>query len=177
MSRIARVPVVVPAGVTVHLDHQQLLIQGPKGKLSMKFPFGYTLSQEDQRLVIKAMVDNRQTSPMLGTLYRVVKNMIIGVTEKFEKKLDIVGIGYKAESQGNSIKFSLGYSHEVRYHIPEDITIVAEKPTLLTISGADKQKVGQVATEIMALRPVEAYKGKGIGPAGVVRKKKEGKSK
>lgn len=177
MSRIARIPVVLPAGVTIKLENKHLLVEGPKGKLSMAFPVGYSLSIEDQRLSITAIVENRETSPMLGTLYRVVKNMIIGVTEKFEKKLEIIGIGYKAENQGSDIKFSLGYSHEVRYKIPADISIVVEKPTLLAISGADKQKVGQVADEIMAFRPVEAYKGKGIGIAGVPRKKKEGKSK
>lgn len=177
MSRIARIPVAIPSGVTVVLENKHLLIQGPKGKLSMDFPTGYSLTVQDQRLSIACIVENQKTSSMMGTLYRVIKNMIIGVTEKFEKKLEIIGIGYKAESQGNSIKFSLGYSHEVRYAVPEDISIVVEKPTLLVISGVDKQKVGQVTDEIMRLRSVEAYKGKGIGIAGVPRKKKEGKSK
>jgi large subunit ribosomal protein L6 len=176
MSRVGRKVIVVPAGVKVQVGSGALAIQGPKGKLSTPVPPGITFALEGQQLTCKRSNDERQQRAFHGLARALAQNAIQGVTEGFTKDLDIVGVGYRAQLEGSKIVFALGFSHPVEFPVPEGIKIAIEKQTRVTVSGIDRQKVGQVAAEIRGLRKPDPYKQKGIRYVGEVLKKKAGKA-
>jgi large subunit ribosomal protein L6 len=173
MSRIAKKPIELPAGLEVKLDGQQISIKGSKGSLNYNIHPSVSVSEENNTLVV-SIVDGSNVSAwaMAGTMRSMINNMVIGVSEGFEKKLELVGVGYRAKAQGDMLNLTLGFSHPVDYQLPAGI--IAETPTQteIVVSGMDKQKVGQVAAEIRAYRPPEPYKGKGVKYAGehIIRK-------
>jgi len=160
MSRIAQVPIELPSGVEVKVQGSQVKVMGPKGNMVLQLHSTISLEQENKVLSVKPATDS--AIPMAGTFRSLVNNMVIGVTEGFEKKLKLVGIGYRAQVQGNKLTLALGFSHPIVYAAPDGITIEAPSQSELVIKGCDKQKVGQVAAEIRSFRPPEPYKGKGI---------------
>jgi large subunit ribosomal protein L6 len=160
MSRIAKTPIELPSGVEVKVQGSQVNVKGPKGNMVLQLHSSVSLEQEDKVISVKHAMDS--ALPMAGTFRSLVNNMVIGVTEGFEKKLKLVGIGYRAQMQGNKLTLALGFSHPVVYEAPEGVTIEATSQTELVIKGCDKQKVGQVAAEIRSFRPPEPYKGKGV---------------
>jgi large subunit ribosomal protein L6 len=174
MSRIGRKPIPVPAGVKVQLSATAVEVQGPKGKMSVGVPRGIKFEQKDG--VLNALRDSDEQRALHGLARALVANAVRGVTEGFKKEMDIVGVGYRAEAKGKNVVFALGYSHPIEFPIPEGIQIAVEKQTHLSISGADRAKVGQVAADIRALRPPDPYKQKGIRLVGERLKKKAGKA-
>ena len=160
MSRIAKTPIELPAGVEVKIQDREVKVKGPKGNMALQLHASVSLEQEDKVISVKPATDS--AIPMAGTFRSLVNNMVIGVTEGFEKKLKLVGIGYRAQMQGNKLTLALGFSHPIIYAAPEGVTIEAPSQTELVITGCDKQKVGQVAAEIRSFRPPEPYKGKGV---------------
>lgn len=176
MSRVGRKVIAVPAGVKVSVSESALEVQGPKGKLTTPVPPGIKFALQGQELSCQRASDARQLRAFHGLARALAQNAIRGVTEGFAKDLDIVGVGYRAQVEGNKVVFALGYSHPVEYKMPEGIKIAVEKQTRLTVSGIDRQKVGQVAAEIRSLRKPDPYKQKGIRYVGEVLKKKAGKA-
>lgn len=174
MSRIGQKPIPIPTGVTVNISPTAVEIQGPKGKLVTPIPPGICFEMKDGTLV--ASRANEEHKALHGLARSLVANAVRGVTQGFEKQLDIVGVGYKAEVKGQAVLFSLGHSHPVAYPIPEGIQITVDKQTRVVVSGIDKQKVGQVAANIRALRPPDPYKQKGVRYVGERLKKKAGKA-
>ena len=174
MSRIGRKPILIPQGVKVQLAAGRVHVQGPKGKLSIPVPAGIRLEQKDKVLVAER--DSEQQRALHGLTRALVANAVTGVTQGFQKDMDIVGVGYRAEVKGKTVVFSLGYSHPVVFPIPEGIQISVAQQTRVVVSGADKGQVGQVAANIRALRPPDPYKQKGVRIAGEVLKKKAGKA-
>lgn len=172
MSRIANAPVAIPSGVEVNLNGSALSVKGSNGAMDYNINELVNASVEDGSLLFKAKKDDRVSVAMAGTMRALANNMVTGVTQGFEKKLQLVGVGYRAQVQGKKLNLTLGFSHPVVYDIPEGITVEAPSQTELLVKGADKQKVGQVSAEIRAYRPPEPYKGKGIRYADehVVRK-------
>ncbi|MED5549825.1 MAG: 50S ribosomal protein L6 [Pseudomonadota bacterium] len=177
MSRIGKLPVAIPAGVTATLQDGSLTVKGPKGELSMTFVDDVTVSQGEDGITIKPADESKKARAMWGMQRALVANLVKGVADGFEKDLELVGVGYRAQMQGSSLKLSLGLSHDVIYDAPQGVTLACPKPTEVKISGADKQKVGQVAAEIRRFRPPEPYKGKGIKYVGEYIRRKEGKKK
>ncbi len=174
MSRIGRKPILIPQGVKVHLAADHVEVQGPKGKLSVPVPAGIRVEQKDKSLV--AVRENDEQRALHGLTRALVANAVHGVTQGFQKELDIVGVGFRAEVKGKNVVFSIGYSHPVEFPIPEGIQISVGQQTHLVVSGADKGRVGQVAANIRGLRPPDPYKQKGIRIVGEVLKKKAGKA-
>jgi large subunit ribosomal protein L6 len=174
MSRIGRKPIAVPAGVKVQIAPDSVDVQGPKGKLVVKLPHGITLEQKGGEL--RAIRQNDDQAALHGLARALVANAVTGVTTGFKKEMDIVGVGYRAELKGKVVNFALGYSHPIEFAIPEGIQIAVEKQTHLTVSGADRGKVGQVCANIRGLRPPDPYKQKGIRITGERLKKKAGKA-
>jgi len=174
MSRIGRKPIPLPSGVKVQIAGGAVEVQGPKGKLSVPVPPGIQFEQKDG--VLNAIRQTEEQRALHGLARALVANAVRGVTEGFKKDLDIVGVGYRAEVKGKAVNFSLGYSHPIEFPIPDGIQIAVEKQTHLTISGADKARVGQVAADIRGLRPPDPYKQKGIRITGERLKKKAGKA-
>ena len=174
MSRIGRKLIEVPAGVTVTPEGSHLIVRGPKGTLRVPVAPGIQLEKQDGRLMFRRGDDEH--AALHGLARALLANAVHGVTKGFEKHLDIVGIGYRAESKGRVVQFTLGYSHPIDYALPEGISVSVEKQTHLVVTGADKQQVGQVAAEIRALRPPDPYKNKGIRYTGERLKKKVGKA-
>jgi large subunit ribosomal protein L6 len=170
MSRIAKSPIPVPAGVEIDIKDGQITVKGPKGNLALQLHPNVRLEKDEDTYVVNAASD--ADVPMAGTFRSLVNNMVIGVSQGFEKKLTLVGVGYRAQSQGKTLNMTLGFSHPIAYQAPEGITIEAPSQTEIVIRGCDKQRVGQVASEIRAFRPPEPYKGKGVRYADerVVRK-------
>ncbi|WP_203294592.1 50S ribosomal protein L6 [Maricaulis parjimensis] len=177
MSRIGKLPVAIPGGVNVTLADDSLTVKGPKGELSMPIVEQVSLSQGEDGLTVTPVDESKKSRAMWGMQRALVANLVQGVTAGFEKDLELVGVGYRAQMQGSSLKLSLGLSHDVIYDAPEGVTISCPKPTEVKIAGADKQKVGQVAAEIRRFRPPEPYKGKGIKYVGEYIRRKEGKKK
>jgi large subunit ribosomal protein L6 len=177
MSRIGKKPVSVPAGVTASLEGQTVKAKGPKGELRFTVPELISVELKDGAVKVDPKDETKLARSQWGMSRTMVSNIFAGVTQGFQKRLEINGVGYKAAIAGKVVKLSLGYSHDVDYPIPEGITIVASKPTELVISGIDKQKVGQVAAEIREYRGPEPYKGKGVKYAGEFIFRKEGKKK
>jgi len=176
MSRVGRKAIAVPAGVKVSVSEASLEVQGPKGKLTTPVPPGIKFALQGQELSCQRANDERQLRAFHGMARALAQNAIKGVTEGFSKDLDIVGVGYRAQVEGRKVVFALGFSHPVEYEVPEGIKIAVEKQTRVTISGIDRQKVGQVAAEIRQLRRPDPYKQKGIRYVGEILKKKAGKA-
>ena len=174
MSRIGRKPIAVPAGVKIQISKDSVEIQGPKGKLSVNLPRGIHLEQKGAEL--HALRQSDDQAALHGLARALVANAVQGVTQGFKKDLDIVGVGYRAELKGKQVNFALGYSHPIEFPIPEGIQITVEKQTNLTVSGADRGRVGQVSADIRSLRPPDPYKQKGIRITGERLKKKAGKA-
>ena len=160
MSRIAKAPIDLPSGVEVKIAGGEVSVKGPKGNLVQSLHPNVSLEQEDKTLTVKPANDS--DIPMAGTMRSLVNNMVVGVSDGFEKKLTLVGVGYRAQVQGSKLTLALGYSHPIEYTAPEGVTIEAPTQTEVVVKGCDKQKVGQVASEIRAFRPPEPYKGKGV---------------
>jgi large subunit ribosomal protein L6 len=176
VSRVGRKVIVVPAGVKVQVGERTLDVQGPKGKLSTPVPPGIRFALDGQQLSCRRSSDEQELRAFHGLARALAQNAIKGVTEGFSKDLDIVGVGYRAAVEGNKVVFALGFSHPVEYPVPEGIKIAVEKQTRVTVSGIDRQKVGQVAAEIRGLRRPDPYKQKGIRYVGEQLKKKAGKA-
>jgi large subunit ribosomal protein L6 len=176
MSRIGRKPIALPKGVTVQIEGGAIAVQGPKGKLHTQLPAGIRMEQQNGNLV--ALRDNDSQAAVHGLARALVNNAVEGVTKGWTKDLEIVGIGYRAELKGKAtVVFSLGYSHPIEYPLPAGIEVTVDaKQTKLTVSGIDRQKVGQVAAEMRGLRPPDPYKNKGVRYAGERLKKKVGKT-
>lgn len=176
MSRVGNKIIPIPSGVKINIAPGQVEVQGPKGRLTSDVPAGIEFQVTDGRLVAKRTAETKAQRALHGLARSLVANAVKGVTEGFRKELDIVGIGYRAELRGKSVIFSLGFSHPIDFQIPSGISIAVEKQTRLIISGIDKQKVGQTAATIRALRKPDPYKNKGIRYVGEVLKKKVGKT-
>ena len=177
MSRIAKSPVKLPAGVEAKIDTQAIVVKGPLGSLTHATSPDVTIAQDAGALTFTVTNDSRHAKAMSGTLRAVVANMVQGVHKGFEKKLSLVGVGYKAAAQGKTLNLALGFSHPVDYALPEGIKAETPSPTEILIKGIDKQRVGQVAAEVRAFRPPEPYKGKGVRYANEVVVIKETKKK
>ena len=176
MSRIGNQPVVLPKGVTFQVADGAMHVKGPKGSLQRNIVGGVSFKQEDSSIVVARDGDTPQLRANHGLMRALLNNMVIGVSQGFERKLDIVGIGYKAEVRGSKVVLNLGYSHPVEHQLPKDISVAVEKNTKLTVSGIDKEHVGQVASELRAYRPPDSYKGKGVRYEGERVRLKAGKS-
>ncbi|MFV2034559.1 MAG: 50S ribosomal protein L6 [Halocynthiibacter sp.] len=177
MSRIGKQPVSFPSGVTANIDGQTVSVKGPKGQLEAVLVSEVTASMGEDGITIAPRSDSKRARSMWGMQRTIVANMVEGVSNGFSKSLEINGVGYRAQIQGRKLQLALGFSHEVKYAVPEGIEVVCPKPTEITVSGIDKQKVGQVAAEIRRYRPPEPYKGKGVKYAGEYIFRKEGKKK
>ncbi|MCB1471969.1 MAG: 50S ribosomal protein L6 [Rhodobiaceae bacterium] len=177
MSRIGKKPVAVPGGVTVTIDGQSVAAKGPKGQLEITLVDHVLASMGEGGVSVEPRDKSKQARSAWGMSRTLVSNIVTGVSEGFERKLEINGVGYRAAVQGKSLQLSLGYSHDVNFEIPDDVQIVCPKPTEIVVSGIDKQRVGQVAANIRKWRQPEPYKGKGIKYAGEYIVRKEGKKK
>lgn len=177
MSKIGKLPVAIPAGVTATLSGQTVKVKGPKGALEVTLVEEIAAKVEGSEILLSMNGETNRHKAMWGMSRTLVANLVEGVTKGFEKKLEITGVGYKAAVQGKTLNLSLGFSHDVLYAIPEGIQIVTPKPTEVVVSGIDRQQVGQVAAEIREFRGPEPYKGKGVKYAGEFIFRKEGKKK
>ena len=177
MSRIGKIPIDIPSGVDVKIDAGQISVKGPKGSMHMPLVAGVEIKQVESQLSFAPIKEMKNARSLWGLQRTLVNNLIIGVTNGFSKQLEINGVGYRAQIQGKHLVMQLGFSHEVRYEIPEGITIKCPDQTHITIEGPDKQKVGQTASEIRAYRPPEPYKGKGVKERNQFVLRKEGKKK
>ena len=177
MSRIANAPVEIPAGVEVSLNGADVLVKGTKGTLNRTVHAEVEVAQDGSVLKVSARSKSKQAVALAGTTRALLNNMIIGVSQGFEKKLTLVGVGYRTKSQGNKLDLTLGFSHPVQYEVPEGIKVETPSQTEIVISGADKQMVGQVAADIRAYRPPEPYKGKGVRYSDEHVARKEAKKK
>jgi large subunit ribosomal protein L6 len=177
MSRIGKHPVPVPDGVEVSLDRGRLTAKGRLGTLSLAVCNDVTATLADGAVTIAPNGETKQARAMWGTTRALVNNMVVGVSQGFTVGLEINGVGYRAAVQGDVLNLQLGYSHDIAFPIPKDVKIACERPTVIQVSGADRQRVGQVAAEIRSYRPPEPYKGKGIKYATETVRRKEGKKK
>jgi len=175
MSRIGKKPIVIPSGVKVHIEGAIVRAEGPKGKLSQTVPAGLHAALDGGKVTIARQGDDRRIRALHGLARALVANMVTGVKDGFEKKLEIVGIGYRAQSQGRNLQLALGYSHPVIFPLPDGITAEIDKQTAITLRGADKALLGETAAQIRALRKPDPYKGKGIKYADEVIRRKVGK--
>ena len=162
MSRVGKMPVAIPAGVDVSIKDDQINVKGTGGTLALTRNALVNVTNNDGKLSFVPANDSREANAMSGTLRQLVNNMVVGVTKGFEKKLNLVGVGYKAAAQGTKLNLQVGYSHPVNIEMPQGITVTTPTATEVVIKGADRQRVGQIAAEIRAVRPPEPYKGKGI---------------
>ena len=162
MSRVGKMPVTIPQGVDVSIKEDQISVKGAGGTLSVASSALVTVQNEGGKLTFVPANESREANAMSGTLRQLVNNMVVGVTKGFEKKLSLVGVGYKAQAQGTKLNLAVGFSHPVNIDMPAGIKVETPAPTEILIKGADRQRVGQVAAEIRAIRPPEPYKGKGI---------------
>lgn len=177
MSRIGRMPIVLPKEVKITYDPSKVEVTGPKGVLLHLLPHGISISVEEGKILVHCSNEQRNLRALQGLTRSLIANMVTGVTQGFEKRLEIVGVGFRADLQGETLKLSLGYSHPVLYPIPKGIKIDVEKQTLITVKGIDKQQVGIVAAQLRSIKPPEPYKGKGIRYLGEKIRKKVGKTK
>ncbi|GAA3002411.1 50S ribosomal protein L6 [Actinokineospora diospyrosa] len=177
MSRIGRLPIPVPAGVDVTIEGQSVSVKGPKGSLSLTVSEPITVERaDDGTLQVTRPNDERQNRALHGLTRSLVNNVVIGVTAGYEKKMEIHGVGYRVVAKGSDLEFALGYSHPVKVAAPEGITFAVESPTKFSVSGIDKQRVGEVAANIRKLRKPDPYKGKGVRYAGEKIRRKVGKT-
>ncbi len=176
MSRIGKLPIIVPADVDVKIDGSTVTVKGPKGSLSSTFKSSIGIELENGQIKVTRPDDTKENRSLHGLTRTLINNMIVGVHEGFKKQLEIVGIGYRAEKAGNNLVLKVGYSHDVTMVPPEGVTVDVPAPTQIVVSGYDKQLVGQFASEVRGVRPPEPYKGKGIKYAEEVVRRKEGKA-
>ena len=162
MSRVGKSPVAVPQGVDVQIKEDQISVKGAGGTLSLAANALVKVSNEGGKLSFTPVDESREANAMSGTMRQLVNNMVNGVTKGFEKKLTLVGVGFRAAAQGNKLNLAIGFSHPVNIEMPQGITVATPAPTEIIVKGADRQRVGQIAAEIRAVRPPEPYKGKGI---------------
>lgn len=177
MSRVAKMPVVIPSGVEVAIDGQQINVTGSKGALAHTVHPSVEVVREERVLTFAARNDSMSADALAGTTRALVRNMVSGVSSGFERKLQLIGVGYRAQAQGNVLNLTLGFSHPVNFTVPEGITVETPSQTEILVKGADKQMVGQVAAKIRAYRPPEPYKGKGVRYADEAVIRKEAKKK
>jgi large subunit ribosomal protein L6 len=177
MSRVGKKAVAVPSGVTASIEGQTVKVKGPKGALQLVLHDDVAASMEKGAIKVDPRDESKRARAMWGTYRALVANLVHGVTQGFEQKLEITGVGYRAAVQGRNLQLQLGYSHDVSYPIPDGITIVTPRPIEIVISGIDRQRVGQVAAEIRGFRPPEPYKGKGVRYKEEQILRKEGKKK
>jgi large subunit ribosomal protein L6 len=175
MSRIGRLPIDVPAGVEVTTERGRVTVSGPRGSLQQTVSPDMSIEQDDGRLVVSRPTDRPEHRALHGLTRSLVANMVVGVTQGYEKRLEIQGVGYRATARGSDVEFALGYSHTITVKPPKGIEFEVPQPTVVLVRGIDKQAVGQVAAEIRGLRPPEPYKGKGIRYAGEYVARKVGK--
>jgi large subunit ribosomal protein L6 len=176
MSRIGKLPVTVPSGVDVTINGADLTVKGPKGTLTHTLAEPITVEQGEGQLLVKRPDDERRSKALHGLSRTLVANMVTGVTAGYQKQLEIVGTGYRVQAKGSDLEFALGFSHPVLVKAPEGITFAVESPTKFSVSGIDKQQVGEVAANIRKLRKPDPYKGKGVRYAGEVIRRKAGKT-
>jgi large subunit ribosomal protein L6 len=176
MSRIGKQPIALPPKVKVEVKGQKVSVEGPKGKLQFDLPHHTSLKVEGGNVLVSRSSDDAQARALHGLSRALVNNMVKGVSEGFVKKLEIQGVGFKAAVQGKTVNMTLGYSHQINYPIPDQIKVVVEENTKITIEGPDKQVVGQVASELRSYYPPEPYKGKGVRYVGEHVTRKEGKT-
>lgn len=177
MSRVAKSPIKLPAGVNVSVNDAMIVVKGPKGQIEQSLHQDVELSQEDSTVCVSPKDGDVSKYAIAGTMRALLNNMVTGVSKGFERKLELVGVGYRAQAQGNKLNLSLGFSHPVEYPVPAGISIETPSQTEIWVRGIDKQKVGQVAAEIRAFRPPEPYKGKGVKYANEKIVRKEAKKK
>ncbi len=176
MSRIGRLPIDVPANVTVTIDGQSVTVKGPKGELSLTVASPIEVALEDGQVLVTRPDDERESRSLHGLTRTLINNQIIGVTDGYSKGLEIVGTGYRVQQKGNSLEFALGFSHPITFDPPTGITFAVEGNNKISVHGIDKQQVGEVAANIRKLRKPEPYKGKGVRYAGEVIRRKAGKA-
>ena len=176
MSRIGKKPITVPSGVEVKIDGQDVAVKGPKGSLGLTLAEPITIAQEDGQLTVSRPDDERRSRALHGLTRTLVQNLIVGVTEGYTTKMEIHGVGYRVALKGKDLEFALGYSHPVPIPAPDGITFAVETPTRFSITGIDKQKVGQISANIRRLRRPDPYKGKGIRYEGEQIRRKVGKT-
>src|SRR5918994_4752889 len=176
MSRIGKKPIPIPKGVTVKVDGNTVNVKGPKGQLRQPLPPGIDASVEDGQLLTKKSTDARELDKFHGLARSLVNNAVVGVTEGFKKELDIVGVGYRAESKGKQVVLALGYSHPIVFEVPAGIEVAIDKQTHITVTGVDRQLVGQVAANLRRMRKPDPYQQKGVRYTGEKLKKKAGKT-
>ena len=162
MSRVAKMPVAIPQGVDVAIKENQINVKGALGALALTQNAHVTVASNDGKLTFVPANASREANAMSGTMRQLVNNMVVGVTKGFQKKLNLVGVGFKAQAQGDKLNLTVGYSHPVIMNMPAGITVATPTPTEVVIKGSDRQRVGQIAAEVRAVRPPEPYKGKGI---------------
>lgn len=177
MSRIGKHPVEIPEGVTCEINGQEITVRGKNGELKAQASKDVQITKDDNGILVRPCDDTKQARMLWGTWKNLIRNMVKGVNEGFTVRLEINGVGYRAAAEGQNLRLQLGFSHDILYPIPEGIQIKCEKPTVVAISGADRQRVGQVAAEIRSYRMPEPYKGKGIKYEGERIVRKEGKKK
>ncbi|MBD3612122.1 MAG: 50S ribosomal protein L6 [Hydrogenovibrio crunogenus] len=177
MSRIAKSPITLPSGVDVTINGTDVSVKGSKGALSKTFNHAVSVSLEDGVVTVAPKNESKNAWAQAGTARSIINNMVLGVTEGFEKKLQLVGVGYRAQAQGKVLNLTLGFSHPVNHELPEGVTVETPSQTEIVVKGADKQVVGQVAAEIRGYRPPEPYKGKGVKYADEYILRKEAKKK
>ena len=176
MSRIGKIPVSIPKDVKVALETSHVQLEGPKGKSALKIPYGIKIEKTDTQLKVTRLTDTKQNRANHGTTRASLVNMIEGITKGHRKDLEIQGIGFRAQPKGKQVVFNLGLSHPIEFNVPEDVKISVPSQTSIIVEGADKQRVGEIAAKIRALKPVEPYKGKGIRYVGEFVRRKQGKS-
>jgi len=177
MSRVANQPISVPKGVEITASGQQVTVKGPKGTMEHTIHGMVEMVREDNELKFRARNESQAANALAGTTRAVINNMVVGVSDGFEKKLELVGVGYRAQAKGKVLNLTLGFSHPIDYELPEGVTAETPSQTEIVIKGCDKQKVGQVAAEVRAFRPPEPYKGKGVRYADEQVVRKEAKKK
>jgi large subunit ribosomal protein L6 len=176
MSRIGKKPITIPKGVTVKADAGGVEVKGPKGAMKQPLPPGITAAVEDGNIVTKKNSDDQELAKFHGLARSLVNNAVVGVTDGWKKELDIVGVGYRAEMKGQQIHLALGYSHPIEFDVPKGIEVAIDKQTHITVTGVDRQLVGQVAANLRRLRQPDPYQQKGVRYTGEVLKKKAGKT-
>ncbi len=176
MSRIGKMPIPIPGGVTATVEGQTIRVKGPKGELSRTYRPEIDVSVRDGQIIVERRSDAKRERAFHGLTRALIANMVTGVSAGYQRNLEIVGVGYKAEKKGSKLVLTVGYSHTVEYEEPAGITLTAPTPTTISVAGADKERVGQVAAELRAVRPPEPYKGKGIRYQGEHVRRKAGKT-
>ena len=175
MSRVGRQPIPIPSGVEVTISNRDVRVKGPKGQLEITVPAPISIRQDGDRLLVERPSDNRVHRSLHGLSRALVANMVTGVTEGFRRQLEIVGVGYRAAIQGNTLNIELGFSHSIRYKLPDGISASVDRNVLITLEGIDKHKLGETAAKIRSFRPPEPYKGKGVRYVGEFVRRKVGK--